>query len=69
MELYTPRIRMDPYGKLKKMVGKEYSHLHNVEDFWVNYKDDKEVHMRHYMYMTAYFFQGSQTISSVELDH
>lgn len=46
---------MDLYKKLNKMVGKEYSHLHNVEDFWENYRDDKEVYMRHYMRMTIYF--------------
>lgn len=57
LELHTARSQMDLYGKLKKMVGKEYSHLHNVEDLWENCRDDKEVHMRYYMRMMAYFFK------------
>lgn len=48
---------MDPYGKLRKMVRIEHAHVHNVEDFWANYRDDKEVHKRHYMRMMTYFIK------------
>lgn len=55
--LHTAQPRMDPYGKLKKFVGREYAHLHHIEIFWANCQDDKEVCMRHYMHMTIYFFK------------
>lgn len=55
VRLHTARPRMDPYGHIKKVLGPEYAHLHSIEDFWANCIDDKEVQMRHYMRMTAYF--------------
>lgn len=54
-DLYIARPWMVPYGKLKNMVKIEYTHFHNLEDFWSNYKDDKEVRMRNYMHMMTFF--------------
>lgn len=36
LELCTPQPRIDPYGKLKKMVAKDNAYLHSVEEFWEN---------------------------------
>lgn len=55
LELHTTRPQMDPYGIFINMVGKEYANLHDVKDFRENCRDEKEVCMRYYMCMTAYF--------------
>lgn len=55
LRLHTARPRMDPYGHIKKVLGPEYAHLHSIEDFYANCKDDNELRMRHYMRMAAYF--------------
>lgn len=53
LDLHTARPRMDPYGKLKKMVERQYAHLPHIEHLWANCQDDKEVRMRAYMRMTT----------------
>lgn len=54
-QLHTARLWMDPYGYIRNALGPEYAHLYHIEDFWENYQDDKEVHVKNYMRMTAYF--------------
>lgn len=56
LELHTAQLWMDPYDKLRKMVGIEHAYVHNVEDSWANWRDDKEVRMRHSMCM-VYFIK------------
>lgn len=38
-------IGVDPQGKLKKWIGREYTHRPHIEEFWVNCDDDKELQM------------------------
>lgn len=55
LRFHTTWLRMDPYGKLKKMVAAKCAHGPSVEDLWANWKDENEVRIRHYMRMTVYF--------------
>lgn len=57
LELHIDRGGVDPWGKLKKWVGREYAHSPHVKEFWANCKDDK-VWMYHYIRMTVTFLKS-----------
>lgn len=49
LELHTERGGLDHLGKLKKWVGRQYTHRPHIEYFWTNFDDDHEVRRRYYM--------------------
>lgn len=55
LDLHIAWARMDLYGKLKKLVGNQYAHRPHIKNYWVNFQDEKEVRMRHYMRMMTQF--------------
>lgn len=57
-ELYIDRGGLDALGKLKKQVGRQYTHRPYIEYFWVNFNDDREVQRWHYMRMNAQFVKS-----------
>lgn len=52
-ELYshTNTNHFDPYGKSMKLANRTFRHVDHIEDYWVNCRDDFDVHRRRFSRM------------------